>query len=90
MSQVKKIAWVTGGGSGIGLGAVQALAVSGWTVILSGRGLSSCQTPPSLCPTLRSPPWTLPMPLTSIRWRRTSWRGMAALICWSIQPASIR
>ena len=39
MSQVKKIAWVTGGGSGIGLGAVQALAVSGWTVILSGRRL---------------------------------------------------
>jgi NADP-dependent 3-hydroxy acid dehydrogenase YdfG len=33
----KKIAWVTGGGSGIGLGAAQALAASDWTVIISGR-----------------------------------------------------
>jgi NADP-dependent 3-hydroxy acid dehydrogenase YdfG len=33
----KKIAWITGGGSGIGLAAAQALAASGWTMIISGR-----------------------------------------------------
>jgi NADP-dependent 3-hydroxy acid dehydrogenase YdfG len=33
----KKIAWVTGGGTGIGLGAAKELAKDGWTVIASGR-----------------------------------------------------
>lgn len=32
-----KIAWVTGGGSGIGAAAAKALATQGWTVIISGR-----------------------------------------------------
>jgi len=32
-----KIAWVTGAGTGIGLGAAQALAEAGATVVMSGR-----------------------------------------------------
>jgi len=32
-----KIAWITGAGSGIGLGAAQALAQAGATVVMSGR-----------------------------------------------------
>jgi NADP-dependent 3-hydroxy acid dehydrogenase YdfG len=36
-NQSKKIAWVTGGGTGIGKAGAQALLADGWTVIISGR-----------------------------------------------------
>ncbi|MDB5566600.1 MAG: oxidoreductase [Tardiphaga sp.] len=35
--KTKKIAWVTGGGTGIGKAGAEALLADGWTVILSGR-----------------------------------------------------
>ena len=36
-SEGKRIAWMTGGGSGIGLAGAEALAADGWTVVISGR-----------------------------------------------------
>jgi NADP-dependent 3-hydroxy acid dehydrogenase YdfG len=38
-SKGARIAWVTGGGSGIGLAGAEALAGDGWTVAISGRRL---------------------------------------------------
>src|ERR1700755_2547865 len=39
MSDNKKhVAWITGGGSGIGLAGAQALAAGGWAGVISGRG----------------------------------------------------
>jgi NADP-dependent 3-hydroxy acid dehydrogenase YdfG len=37
MTAGKRIAWITGGGTGIGLAGANALVADGWTVIISGR-----------------------------------------------------
>ncbi|MDB5573210.1 MAG: oxidoreductase [Tardiphaga sp.] len=35
--QGKRVAWITGGGTGIGEAGARALAAEGWTVVISGR-----------------------------------------------------
>ena len=40
----KRIAWVTGGGSGIGQAGAEALAADGWTVVVSGRRKDALET----------------------------------------------
>jgi NADP-dependent 3-hydroxy acid dehydrogenase YdfG len=42
-SNEKRIAWVTGGGSGIGLAGAEALAGDGWSVTISGRRLDALE-----------------------------------------------
>jgi NADP-dependent 3-hydroxy acid dehydrogenase YdfG len=40
----KRVAWVTGGGSGIGEAGAEALAADGWTVVISGRRKDALET----------------------------------------------
>jgi NADP-dependent 3-hydroxy acid dehydrogenase YdfG len=43
-NNTKRVAWVTGGGSGIGQAGAEALAADGWTVIVSGRRKAALET----------------------------------------------
>ena len=40
----KRVAWVTGGGSGIGESGAEFLAADGWTVVVSGRRKDALET----------------------------------------------
>src|SRR5215475_11734349 len=40
----KRVAWVTGGGTGIGEAGAIALAADGWTVVVSGRRKDALDT----------------------------------------------
>jgi NADP-dependent 3-hydroxy acid dehydrogenase YdfG len=40
----KRVAWVTGGGSGIGQAGAEALAADGWIVVVSGRRKDALET----------------------------------------------
>ena len=40
-----KVAWITGGGSGIGLAGAQALKAAGATVVISGRSEKTLEHP---------------------------------------------
>src|ERR1700682_539350 len=40
----KRVAWVTGGGTGIGEAGAEALAADGWTVVVSGRRKDALDT----------------------------------------------
>lgn len=42
-SEAKRVAWVTGGGTGIGRAGAEALHRDGWTVIVSGRRADALQ-----------------------------------------------
>ena len=39
-SEIQKVAWITGGGTGIGKELTKLLADDGWTIIISGRRLN--------------------------------------------------
>lgn len=60
-SSTKKIAWVTGGGSGIGRAAAMSLGQAGFSVVVSGRRQSELDESVQLLRAHGAAAWALPM-----------------------------
>ncbi len=89
----KRVAWVTGGGSGIGEAGAESLAADGWTVVVSGRRKDALEAVVAedhqeAAARPRRSRWMSATPLTSTRPPIRSLPNMAASIFWSTAPAS--